>query len=427
MIQFTDERKTTRAGAKALARAFSTVVANRFRGATVHRLSSFSQLFRCRWLFVRDRESDLIVPPESFRRCFPAHIAIDAGGVHVERSRHVAQVLSISVCHNAKSIRQRRDCVKFNGVVTVMRAMNEFLATGPFDLYELQLFHLVAEHQNFTKAGRAAGLTQSAITRQIRGMEDRLGVALFERTTRHVRLTPAGAALFARSGAILAEVNDAVSVLKDGFTLAPKTLRVGIGRTIGLAYLPGFFRQFQKRFPRVQLRVSHETSAFILAAVESGELDVGIVAAPPQLSRALTMTHRFTDEFLAIAPPKFRLSGATSRIRPSELPKLLARQRWLLISDETSTGKRLRAWLTRNEVNVDTTMEADNFDLIVNLVSLGLGVSIVPHRVLALHPKSRPVQRITIHPKFSRELIVVVRRQPEMSVPLKEFVANILF
>ena len=91
-----------------------------------------------------------------------------------------------------------------------MPGMNEFLATGPFDIYELQLFHLVAEHLSFTKAGRAAGLTQSAITRQILGMEQRLGTALFERTTRQVRLTPAGAALYARSGPILAGVNDAI-------------------------------------------------------------------------------------------------------------------------------------------------------------------------------------------------------------------------
>src|SRR6185436_16246971 len=217
-----------------------------------------------------------------------------------------------------------------------MPAMNEFLATGPFDLYELQLFHLVAEPQNFTKAGRAAGLTQSAITRQIRGMEDRLGVSLFERTTRSVRLTAAGAALYARSGAILSGVNDAVSALRDGCGLAPKVLRVGIARTIGLAYLPGFFRQFQKKFPRVQLHLSHELSAFILGAVESGELDVGIVAAPPQLSHALVTTHRFSDDFVAM-----------------------------------------------------------------NLVSLGFGVSIVPHRVLALHPRSRPVRRITTETKFS--------------------------
>src|SRR4030095_6477483 len=111
---------------------------------------------------------------------------------------------------SSASVPHSQHCVKFIGPITVIPAMNEFLATGPFDLYELQLFHLVAEHQSFTRAGQAAGLTQSAITRQIRGMEDRLGGALFERTTRHVRLTAAGAALHARSGAILLEVNDAI-------------------------------------------------------------------------------------------------------------------------------------------------------------------------------------------------------------------------
>lgn len=317
--------------------------------------------------------------------------------------------------------------MKFIGAITVMPGMNEFLATGPFDIYELQLFHLVAEHRSFTKAGRAAGLTQSAITRQIRGMEQRLGTPLFERTTRSVRLTPAGAALYARSGTILAGVNDAISALQQGFDLAPKTLRVGIARTIGLAYLPGFFRRFQTKFPRVQLRVSHESSAFILAAVESGELDAGVVAAPPQLSRALTVTHRFTDEFVAIAPPKLKLPASVRGVSPADLPELLKRQRWLLISDDTNTGKRLRAWLELNRVKAEAAMHADNFDLIVNLVSLGLGVSLVPHRVLALHPQSRPVQRISTRPRFSRELIVVVRRQHELGSALTGFVENILF
>jgi DNA-binding transcriptional LysR family regulator len=123
--------------------------------------------------------------------------------------------------------------------------MNELLATGPFDLYELQLFHLVAEHRNFTKAGRVAGLTQSAITRQIAGMEARLGVLLFERTTRSVLLTPAGAALYARSGAILSNVGDAIKSLRERFELGPSVLRIGIAHTISLAYLPGFFKRFQ--------------------------------------------------------------------------------------------------------------------------------------------------------------------------------------
>ena len=129
-----------------------------------------------------------------------------------------------------------------------MRAVNEFLATGPFDLYELKLFHLVAEHRNFTRAGQAAGLTQSAITRQIQGMEEKLGLKLFDRSTRHVRLTVEGASLHARSGAILKEVDSALLALRGKSALLPRTLRVGVSRTVGLAYLPGFFHAFQRKF-----------------------------------------------------------------------------------------------------------------------------------------------------------------------------------
>jgi DNA-binding transcriptional LysR family regulator len=305
-----------------------------------------------------------------------------------------------------------------------MRAMNELLATGPFDLYELQLFHLVAEHRNFTRAGQAAGLTQSAITRQIAGMEARLGVPLFDRTTRSVTLTAAGAALYARSGAILAGVDDAVKALRTRFELGPAVLRVGIARTIGLAYLPGFFRKFQRAHPEVQVRAAHHPSAFILAAVEGGELDVGLVAAPPVLPNGVLVAQKFADEFVAIAPPQL---DTPKSIAPADLKQIFAAKKWLLISDETVTGKRLRAWLEREGVMPDVTMDADNFDLIVNLVSLGFGVSIVPHRVLALHPQTRPVRRIVVKPKFSRELLVVVRQQQNPPKVIQDFVKSILF
>jgi len=308
-----------------------------------------------------------------------------------------------------------------------MHEVNEFLATGPFDIYELQLFHLVAEHQSFTKAGRAAGLTQSAITRQIRGMEERLGVALFERTTRLVRLTPAGAALHARSGTILSEVNNAISAIRDGFHLAPKTLKVGISKTIGLAYLPGFFHQFQRKFPGIKLNISHETGAFVLSAVESGELDAGIVTAPPQLSGGLTVTHRFIDEFTTILPSTSKVQEMKKPIPLRQVAELLANQQWIFVSASTVVGKLLRGWLTANGAKIQEIIEVDNFDLITNLVSLGVGVSIVPHRTLALQGQRRPVKRLNTDPRFKRELIVVIRKQAALPEHVKGFVENILF
>ncbi|HXG49144.1 MAG TPA: LysR family transcriptional regulator [Methylomirabilota bacterium] len=306
-----------------------------------------------------------------------------------------------------------------------MRVVNEFLATGPFDLYELKLFHLVAEHRNFTRAGQAAGLTQSAITRQIQGMEARLGLKLFDRSTRHVRLTPEGAALHARSGAILAEVDDALRALRGKSLLLPRTLRVGVSRTIGLAYLPGFFRAFQRKLPEVQLHVSHQPGDFILAAVESGELQAGIVCPPPRLPSALEAARQFNDEFVLILPP--RSTVPPQPIPVAKLTEALRGQRWLFITRQSNTGKRLHAWLEDAGFRREPAIEADNFDFIVNLVSLGLGASLVPHRVLALHPRTRPVVRIRTRPRFSRQLAVIVRREATRPGMVSTFVDNVLF
>src|SRR5215469_10824567 len=117
-----------------------------------------------------------------------------------------------------------------------MQDMNQFLQTAPFDLYELSLFDLVVKHRSFTKAAEMAGLTQSAITRQIQGMENSLGVDLLERTTRTVRLTEAGEFLVRESGRLLGDVERSLQTLREEFAGAKKQLRVGVSRSIALAY-----------------------------------------------------------------------------------------------------------------------------------------------------------------------------------------------
>ena len=305
--------------------------------------------------------------------------------------------------------------------------MNEFLATTPFDLYELSLFNLVAETGSFTRAGQRAGLGQSAITRQIRGLEEALGVALFERTTRHVSLTPAGELLRAKADPILRSVNDALGHMQRDFGLVPKTLRIGVSRSIGLAPLPGFFSAFQRRCPQVQLHVTHATSRAILDALEAKTLDAGLLCPPPRLARGLQITHRFADEFALIAPPDFPLPKKFKFTTPRGLEKLLATQRWLLIDRESNTGKRLHHWLRQHGLRIEPAMELDSFDLIVNLVSLGFGVSLVPRRVLPLYAGRRAVRRIPLKPGFQRELVVIVRKNRQQPEPLRQFVESILF
>src|SRR5688572_827527 len=145
-----------------------------------------------------------------------------------------------------------------------MRAMNDFLATAPFDLYELSLFHLVVKHRSFTKAAGVAGLTQSAITRQMQGMENSLGIDLLERTTRTVRITPAGEYLFRESARLLGDVDQALRRLKEDFGNTRKEIRLGVARSIGLAHLPGLLHANLRRAPSIGYRVSYQASADIL-------------------------------------------------------------------------------------------------------------------------------------------------------------------
>lgn len=308
-----------------------------------------------------------------------------------------------------------------------MHMENELLGTAPFDLYELSLFHLVATEGSFTRAAEKAGRTQSTVTRQIQDMERSLGLALFERTTRRVRLTPAGEFLQGESARLLGDVDEALRRLREDYAGARKEVRVGVSRSLGLAHLPGFFHANRRRQPEVTCRVQCQPSAEILSALENHTLDLGVLCPPPRLPRPLQITHRFRDNFTLVAP-------AESAREFQALPRSVAarrawlqRQSWLLLGEHSHTGRQLRVWLQAQGWTITPAMALDSFDLIINLVALGMGVSFVPVRALALYGQKRQLARLKLPVTFTRELVVVTRRQRRPPEHVRRFVENILF
>jgi DNA-binding transcriptional LysR family regulator len=305
--------------------------------------------------------------------------------------------------------------------------MNDFLATLPFDLYELSLFHLVVKHRSFTKAAEAAGVTQSAITRQMQGMEDSLGIDLLERTTRSVRITKAGEFLFQESIKLLGDVDQSLRRLKEDFANAKKEIRIGVSRSVGLAYLPGFFHANLRKHQNVSYRVSCQPSGEILSALEANELDVGVICPPPRLPQTVRITHRFADAFTVIAPTEAAKSFQALAKSKTTRTAWLAKQSWLLLDETTNTGRGLRRWMSRSGLKVEPIMQLDSFDLIITLVALGLGVSVVPKRALALYGQKKTLTRLPLPDCFERELVVVMRRHRKQPEHLAKFVENILF
>jgi DNA-binding transcriptional LysR family regulator len=294
-------------------------------------------------------------------------------------------------------------------------------------LYQLHLFRLVAESGSFTRAAQTTGLTQSAITRQIQSIEQQLGLSLLNRTTRSVVTTPAGKFLLQESAPVLGDVDVLLRRLREEYSDVPREVRVGVSRSVSLAYLPGFFSANMKQGPTVISRVTHESSQTILASLESDALDVGVLLPPARLSSRLHITHRFRDAFTFIANADQLSASKINVKKPAELGRWLDTQPWLALQDTTQTGRRLSAWLKSQKLQVRSAMELDNFDLIINLVAVGVGVSLVPQRSLALYARRHALVRLPWPKRFVRELVVVVRRQRKTPEHIQRFVENILF
>jgi DNA-binding transcriptional LysR family regulator len=307
-----------------------------------------------------------------------------------------------------------------------MNKMQQFLSQAPFDLYELALFQLVVRHRSFTKAAELSGLTQSAITRQIQGVENSLGLQLLARTTRTVRATPAGEFLYHEASRLLGDVEHSLQYLAQEFGGARKEVRVDVSRTIGLAYLPGFFHANLRRLPQLGYRVTCQSSNEILTALEANEQDIGVLCPPPRLPKTLRVTHGFNDAFTLVVP-KVLAPEIQVLAKPKARMDWLKKQNWLMIDEHSNTGQQLHSWMRQQGWRIEPTMQLDNFDLIINLVSLGMGISFVPIRALALYNQKRTLFRVSLPVRFTRELVVVVRKHRKTPDHLQQFISNVLF
>lgn len=303
--------------------------------------------------------------------------------------------------------------------------MQQYLASKPFDLYALHLFHLVAKHRSFTRAAREAGLSQSALTRQMQSLEERLGLTLINRTTRSVEITEAGRYLAAEAIRLIGGVASALDGLQTEFGSARPEVRVSVSRTLAMAHMPGLFHANHQRHPEVVCRVSYNTSTSILTALEAGEIDIGVMCPPSPLPDSVKITHRFKDTFELIAPATM---AAKAPVNGAERLRLwLSQQPWLHIDSTTQTGRNLRRWMKRQHLDLQPTMELDSFDLIINLVTSGFGLAFVPRRALALYRRKESIATLPFPERFERDIVAVTRKHRKQPQHVQSFVENILF
>lgn len=237
----------------------------------------------------------------------------------------------------------------------------------------------VAETLHFGRAAQALHMTQPPLTQAIQQLERRLGLLLFERTRRSVALTPAGAALVEPARQLLQQSAALPGRARDAAQGEVGRLRLGFVSTIAFGPLPLWLRAFREAQPGITIELREATGNVQLEAFAQQELDAGFVlhapgiALPPTLQR-LSLGVEPLVLALPESAPKRLAADALLREPLVIFPRAIA----------PSLYDAVLAFYHRHGVTPVIAQEAIQMQTIVNLVSAGLGLALVPQAMRSL-------------------------------------------
>ncbi len=248
----------------------------------------------------------------------------------------------------------------------------------------------VAELANFTRAAERCHVVQSALSHQIAQLERELGARLFERTSRRVRLTPAGEAFLPAARQALEAAERARAEVAAAAGEIRGRLAIGTIPTVAAVDLPEALREFRQRHPRVRISLRVDGSGPLTRGVREGVLDLAFLGLPPgDRPKGVRGRELARDELVAVVAPGHPLAaepeGAVTLRRLAE--------EVFVDFPEGSAGRAQSdvafsaAGLTR-----DVAFEANGLELLIALVRNGLGVGMAPSSIASRFPDLRAVR-----------------------------------
>jgi DNA-binding transcriptional LysR family regulator len=251
---------------------------------------------------------------------------------------------------------------------------------GPVQLNELTAFVAVAEHCSFTKAAAQVGRSKPTMSLTINALEQRLGVRLFNRTTRNVALTVAGERLLAQIQPILEGIDQALDSVNSFRDKPIGTLRLAVARPIALTSLAAIVQPFLAEYPAIRLEVTLDDTH---SDIVSGRFDAGIRVGH-RVERDMTVL-RLTEEFkvFVVAAPAY-LKHHAKPLQPKDLHShncILFRSPW----DGSVQTWLLKKGSEQTEIAVEGSFTVNDIDLMLSAALDGVGISYLPEPMIATH------------------------------------------
>ena len=283
------------------------------------------------------------------------------------------------------------------------------------ELAALQAFLAISDQGSYSAAAEHLYLTQPAISKRIKRLEEELEVKLFERVGRRMHLTHAGRVLLPKARELVLQAQDMKHLASNLHSEVAGPLLLGTSHHIGLHRLPPILKSFRVAYPEVELDIRFMDSEAACRDVEKGELELAVVTLPTKPSPRLRTRLLWEDPLEFVAAPEHPLAE-----REQVTLEELARHPAVLPGPTTYTRAILSRALAEKGLEVTLGMSTNYMETLKMLAEINLGWSLLPATIRGPSLKVLPVPL-----KLSRSLGVVIHRDRTLSNPARALLGEL--
>ncbi|KAB7704065.1 LysR family transcriptional regulator [Bacillus aerolatus] len=282
------------------------------------------------------------------------------------------------------------------------------------ELRDLKSFIKVADYQSFTKAAAHSYLSQPSLSKAVKKLEEELHVELFDRSTRHLHLTDAGKIVYQQGQKALASLSELNILLDELMNIAAGEIKIGIPPLIGTLFFPDIARHFHNQYPNVSLELVELGAKLIGKLVENGQIDLGIVVLPASQVK-FNIYPFIEDEFVLYVHEDHTLSKKKA-VSLSELQD----EKFILFSEDFTLHDYVIKACEEVGFHPIVSYQSSQWDLIIELVSSNLGVTLLPKSIYSKQTNSNvkivPIKNSTLLWKLG----IITKKDAYHSFALKE-------
>ena len=283
----------------------------------------------------------------------------------------------------------------------------------------LKIFCDLVETESFSLAAERNFVTQSAVSQQVRALEERFKRRLLERVRgrRELHLTPAGEAFYESSREVLRAYGQLEESMRQLTGAVSGTVRVATVYSVGLHELPPVVRQFMSLYPQAKIDLEYSRTTRIVRDVLSGAVELGVVAFPER-RRGLEVLTLDGDRLVLICAPTHPFARR-KKVAASELQG----QDFVLFERDIPTRRATDRILRSHGVSVQRVAEFDNIETIKRAVEVGLGVAIVPRPSVLDEQRTGQLAVVPLaEPDWQRSVGVIYRSDRVLGTAARKFI-----